>query len=124
MLVRGCGVDLIENRRIAKALERKRFRDRIYTSYEQEYLQGKNVQSWAARFAAKEAVMKALGRGWLQGVPFNSIEIHANSWGQPQVRLLEPALNVADELGITAFKLSLSHTKDLAIAYVIALGEE
>lgn len=122
--VKGCGVDLIEISRIERALKRKGFRDRIYTSYEQEYLQAKGAQSWAARFAAKEAVMKALGRGWLQGVPFNSIEVYANSWGQPQVRLLEPARKVADEQGIAEFKLSLSHTKKLAIAYVIALGEE
>ncbi|NMB02327.1 MAG: holo-ACP synthase [Firmicutes bacterium] len=123
MLVKGCGVDLIEIHRIKKALQRKGFLDRVYTTFEQDYLKDKGVQSWAARFAAKEAVMKSLGRGWLQGVPFNAIEIYSNTWGQPQVRLFEPALEIAESLGITGFVLSLSHTKELATAYVIAFGE-
>lgn len=120
--VKGCGVDLIEIHRIERALRRQGFRERIFTQSEREYLRDKGAQSWAARFAAKEAVMKALGRGWFQGVPFNAIEIFSNEWGQPQVRLLEPAAKVAEELGITELKLSLSHTKELAIAYVIAIG--
>ncbi len=124
MLVKGCGVDLVEIARIAKALERKGFRDKVYTKYEQNSLQNKHIQSWAARFAAKEAVMKAIGRGWQQGIPFDSIEIFKNPMGQPQVRLYEPTLKLALEEGITGFVLSLSHTKELAMAYVIALGEE
>lgn len=124
MPVKGCGIDLIEINRIAKALERKGFRERVYTAGEQAELQGRGAQSWAARFAAKEAVMKALGRGFRQGVPFHSIEIYSDPWGQPQVRLLEPAQQVAAERGITALHLSLSHTKELAAAYVIAWGEE
>jgi holo-[acyl-carrier protein] synthase len=122
--VKGCGVDLVEIARIEKALKRQRFRDTIYTSQEQDALSGKGAQSWAARFAAKEAVMKAIGLGWQQGVPFGSIDIYANLAGQPQVRLLEPALGLAANLGITRFVLSLSHTKEMAMAYVIALGEE
>lgn len=124
MSVKGCGVDLVEIARIGKALQKKRFRENVYTPYEQEYLQGKGVQSWAARFAAKEAVMKALGRGFRQGVPFASIEIYSNEWGQPQVRLLGSALEVAATQGVTGLHLSVSHTKELAMAYVIALGEE
>ncbi len=123
MSVKGCGVDLIEVARIGRALQRQRFRDRIYTEHEIGDLQDKGVQSWAARFAAKEAVMKAVGRGWQQGIPFGCVEIHTNSWGQPQVRLLPPALGLAESMGITGFVLSLSHTKELAMAYVIALGE-
>lgn len=122
--VKGCGVDLVEIARITKALKRQGFRSKVYTDQEQADLKHKGPQSWAARFAAKESVMKALGRGWQQGVPFASIEIYANSWGQPQVRLLKPALEVARSQGITCFVLSLSHTKELAVAYVIALGEE
>lgn len=124
MSVKGCGVDLIEISRIRRALQRQGFRDRIYTDYERKDLQDKGVQSWAARFAAKEAVMKAVGRGWQQGVPFGSIEIYTNAWGQPQVRLLQPSWELAESLGITGFVLSLSHTKEYAVAYVIALGEE
>ena len=124
MSVKGCGVDLIEVSRIRRALQRQGFRDRIYTDHERKDLQDKGVQSWAARFAAKEAVMKAVGRGWQQGVPFGSIEIYTNAWGQPQVRLLQPSWELAESLGITGFVLSLSHTKEFAVAYVIALGEE
>lgn len=122
--VRGCGVDLVEIARIEKAIKRRAFRERIYTSCERNDLEGRRAQSWAARFAAKEAVMKAVGRGWQQGLPFGSIEIYTNALGQPQVRLLQPALEVASDLGITHFVLSLSHTKELAMAYAIALGEE
>ncbi len=124
MSVKGCGVDLIEITRVEKALKRGSFRERIYTKHERAVLASKGVQSWAARFAAKEAVMKAIGRGWQQGVPFGSIEIYSNAMGQPQVRLLEPAKTVAADLGIVQFVLSLSHTKELAMAYVIALGED
>lgn len=124
MSVKGVGVDLVEISRIAQALRRKSFPKTIYTSHELEALAGKGPQSWAARFAAKEAVMKALGRGFRQGVPFAEVEIYTNDWGQPQVRLLGSALVVAESLGITKFHVSLSHSKELAIAYVIATGEE
>lgn len=122
--VKGCGVDLVEISRIERALKRRRFRETIYTSQEQDSLKDKGAQSWAARFAAKEAVMKAIGLGWQQGVPFGAIDIYTNSAGQPQVRLLEPALSVANQLGVHRFVLSLTHTKELAMAYVIALGED
>ncbi|NMA61639.1 MAG: holo-ACP synthase, partial [Firmicutes bacterium] len=88
MLVKGCGVDLVEIARIAKAIERPKFREKIYTAQEREFLQDRSAQSWAARFAAKEAVMKALGRGWQQGVSFQNVEIRSNEWGQPSVYLL------------------------------------
>jgi holo-[acyl-carrier protein] synthase len=68
--------------------------------------------------------MKALGRGFRQGVPFSSVEICSDAWGRPYVRLLEPAAQIAAEQGIKDFCLSLSHTKEMAVAYVIALGEE
>ena len=124
MPVKGCGVDLIEVQRIAKAMNSPKFRERIYTPREREELQGKGPESWAARFAAKEAGMKALGRGFTQGVPFSSVEICSDEWGRPQVQLLEPAAGIASEQGVTRFCVSLSHTKELAVAYVLALGEE
>lgn len=123
MPVKGCGIDLIEISRIAKALEKERFRARIYTAAEQEYLKDKGPQSWAARFAAKEAVLKSLGRGWLQGISFQDIEIKNDSRGKPFVQLGERASAEARRQGVKTFELSLSHTKELAAAYVIALGE-
>lgn len=124
MPVKGCGVDIIEVKRIARALARPGFCQRIYTPREQDELMEKGAESWAARFAAKEAVMKALGRGFTQGVPFSSVEICSDEWGRPQVQLLEPAAGIASEQGVTRFCVSLSHTKELAVAYVLALGEE
>ena len=124
MQVKGCGVDLIEIARIAEALKKPIFINKVYTTFEQEYLAERSAQSWAARFAAKEAVMKALGRGFGQGVFFREIEITANHWGQPCVVLKGETYKIATEQGITEFTLSLSHSKELAIAYVIALGED
>lgn len=68
--------------------------------------------------------MKSLGRGWLQGVSFAEIEIRADEWGRPSVTLVGGAREVARQQGVTRFVVSLTHTKELAIAYVIALGEE
>ncbi|HHY15726.1 MAG TPA: holo-ACP synthase [Firmicutes bacterium] len=124
MPVKGCGVDAIEIARIARAIKRQAFRERIFTAPERDYLRGRQACSWAARFAAKEAVMKALGRGWLQGVCFQDIEISADQWGKPTVSLLGGALKAARDAGITRFALSLTHSKELAIAFVIALGED
>lgn len=124
MPVKGCGVDIIEVARIAKALTNPRFVEKVYTSRERTELKGKGAESWAARFAAKEAVMKALGRGFGQGVPFGAVEIWSDEWGKPQVRLLGPADQIAVEQGVKSLCLSLSHTKELAVAYVLALEEE
>lgn len=124
MPVKGCGVDLIEISRISKAIQKERFRRKIYTRHEREYLENKAPQSWATRFAAKEAVMKSLGRGWQQGVSFKDVEIYSDHWGQPNIRLSGGALEIATSKGVTNFVLSLSHTKELAIAYVIALRED
>ncbi|NLJ81462.1 MAG: holo-ACP synthase [Firmicutes bacterium] len=124
MPIKGCGVDMIEIKRIARALQKKRFRQRIYTCWEQKHLKNKKAQSWAARFAAKEAVMKALGFGWGQGASFRDIEIAVNERGRPEVRLQGQTLELAQKLGVAKLLLSLSHTKELAAAYVIAIGEE
>ena len=66
-IIIGCGVDIIEIDRIAKALQKQKFIERVYTDQEQQLLRLRSAQSWAARFAAKEAVMKALGCGWNHG---------------------------------------------------------
>ena len=124
MQIRGCGVDLVEIRRIEKAILRERFRKRVYTPKEREYLENKHPQSWAARFAAKEAVMKALGTGWQRGVGFDQIEIDSDSLGKPIVHLTGKALELAEEQGIHSLFLSLSHSGDYAVAYVIAVGKE
>lgn len=118
------GVDIVEVPRIAHALSRwgKRFLDRIYTVSEIEICR-ERILSLAARFAAKEAVMKALGTGgW--GISWQEIEVLQLPEGRPSVSLCGKAEKKARSLGIEKFSISLSHTKSHAIAFVIGLGRE
>jgi len=123
------GVDLIEVARVQRALEDakvgRRFRDRVYTEKEIDYCEGKGrgkYESYAGRFAAKEAVMKALGRGWGSQVSWLDIEVLPTLGGRPELYLRNKTSVYAQELGIQSFSLSISHTKQLAVAYVIAQG--
>lgn len=118
----GCGVDIIEIHRVARAMRRKRFAERLYTKREQEALHGRPPASWAARFAGKEAAMKALGTGWQKGIGFAQIEILQNGEGTPYITLHGAAHETARRQGITSLLVSLSHTAELAVAYVVAVG--
>ena len=113
----------MEIARIAAALERfgERFLRRIYTEDERRYSRGR-ADELAARFAAKEAVSKALGTG-MRGVLWREIEILNDARGKPQVRLSGSAQARAEELGLREFSISLTHSRELAIAFVVALGE-
>lgn len=129
-MIVGVGVDLIEVERVRRALENAktglRFRDRVYTEKEIDYCEGREqgrYQSYAGRFAAKEAVMKALGRGWGAKVGWLDIEILPTLGGKPEVSLRNKTSIYARELGIRSFSVSITHTKELAMAYVIAQGE-
>lgn len=114
------GVDIIDIDRIERALERwgQRFQNRIYTPAELAYCRGR-LPELAARFAAKEAVSKALGTG-LKGVAWREIEILADRRGKPQVNLKGRADRRARELGLSCFSISLSHTPSVAVAFVVA----
>jgi len=117
------GVDIIEIERIEGVLRRhgQRFLQRVYTPAEQAYCRGR-VPELAARFAAKEAVSKALGTG-LRGIAWREMEILGDERGKPLVRLHGRAKARAEELGLSAFALSLSHSRDYAVALVVAAGE-
>ncbi len=124
------GNDLAEVDRIRTALERPltgaRFRNRVYTANEQEYCERRRVakyQSYAARFAAKEATMKALGRGWGRYVGWLDIEVVRPRGSRPQIVLHGKAKEYAATLGITRFHLALTHTTALAEAVVVAEGD-
>jgi holo-[acyl-carrier protein] synthase len=124
------GVDMIEVERIKRALEDarlgRRFRDRVYTDKEVRYCERKGrgkYQSYAGRFAAKEAIMKALGRGWGSSVGWSDIEVLPARGGRPEVCLHRKTSALARELGIQNFSLSITHTQDYAMAYVIAQSE-
>ena len=113
------GVDIIEIDRIEQATVswHDSFLKRIYTEAELES-SGNKPSSLAARFAAKEAVMKALSTG-AKGISWKDIEVLSNNDGAPFVRLYGRAYDKAKEIGISAFSISMSHSKQYAIAMVV-----
>ncbi len=114
------GIDIVNVNRVEQALKRwgDRFKKRIYTEKEVLYCRGK-MSEFAARFAAKEAISKALGTG-LRGISWREMEIVHDRRGKPLVNLYGRAKARAEELGLISFEISLSHTDDLAIAFVVA----
>ena len=114
------GVDIISVDRLAKAVDQWQdsFLKRIYTDSELEYCKGA-TSSLAARFAAKEAVMKAIGCGMFN-TNWRDIEILTESNGKPYINLKGRSRNIANEKGINDFAVSLSHDKHYAIAFVVA----
>ena len=114
------GIDIVELKRVAAALERhgQRFIDRIYTPIEAAICHGR-PHELAARFAAKEAVMKALGTG-ARGVAWREIEVLLNRRGKPLVYLHGHARQRASEIGLDGLDLSMSHSRQHAIAFVVA----
>jgi holo-[acyl-carrier protein] synthase len=117
------GVDLVEIKRIQGTVERygERFLKRIYTARELAEV-GNNYSSLAARFAAKEAVSKALGSG-IGTVAWQEIEIQRGRANQPILHLYGAAQELARELGLKNWSVSLSHSALLAIAFVVASGD-
>ncbi len=117
------GIDLVEISRIEEKLSRgdQRFRNRVFTAAEIEYCEGRasRFSSYAARFAAKEAAMKALGTGWAEGISWQEIEIVNNEAGAPILKLSGHALARFTHLGATRVHVSLAHSRDTAIAQVI-----
>jgi len=113
------GVDIIEIARIEKAIDRwgERFFQRIYTELELKICR-KRAARLAARFAGKEAVMKALGTG-IRGISWKEIEILSEPSGKPQVRLYGKAEKKADNLGLNRLAISLSDSKEYAVAFVV-----
>ena len=129
-MIIGTGVDLAEVDRIQQALEDprigRRFRQRVFTEKEIAYCENRRrgkYESYAGRFAAKEAVMKALGRGWGSKVCWLDIEVVRAPSGKPEIALHDKTAQLADQLGIRRWALSITHTKQHGLAYVIAQDE-
>ena len=118
------GVDMVEIARIRRALERRgeRFLRRVYTPAEVTYCRGR-VPELAARFAAKEAISKALGTG-LVGVSWVEMEVLADRRGKPLVALHGRALARAQAMGLDEWAVSLTHTDATAVAFAVAMGRE
>lgn len=122
-MILGTGVDLAEVDRIRKAVDRygQRFLDRIYTPIEIAYVERKQnrFERYAARFAAKEAGMKAIGTGWKRGVTWHDFEVVNLPSGRPTLRLSGRAEEIAGLMGVVRVSLSLTHTAQHGMAFVI-----
>jgi holo-[acyl-carrier protein] synthase len=122
-MVIGIGADLIEIARIAQTVDRfgERFLRRIYTVREIDYCLGKKsaAESLAARFAAKEAAAKALGTGISHGIGWLDLEVVRQPSGKPTLQFNGRAAQLARQLGVANTSLSLTHSKDVALAFVV-----
>ena len=128
-MILGLGIDVIEVKRVQASLARfaGRFEKRVFTEAERAYCRarkGKAAESYALRFAAKEAVAKAMGTGIRGGVDFADIEVSTDKLGRPSVMLHGGAAKEARARGIAQFHLSLTHEGDLAVAFAVAEGEK
>lgn len=125
-MIKGIGTDIIEIKRIKNAAEKgKGFLERVFLVGELTYSFEKKdpYPSLAARFAAKEAVMKALGTGF-QGISWHDIEVVCEEKGKPVIVLHGGAAEIAGVNGIKQILISLSHSREFATAFAIAVGKE
>jgi holo-[acyl-carrier protein] synthase len=124
----GIGTDIIECLRIAQMIERhgELFIGRVYTPQEIQYCQSRKqaTQHFAGRWAAKEAVLKAMGTGWRRGISWRDVEIRNELGGKPIVSLRGGARDVVEKLGIGQMLVSISHCRSHATAYAIAIGSD
>jgi holo-[acyl-carrier protein] synthase len=121
-MILGVGIDLVETGRLAEALDRTQgFEARVFTEGESAECAGRGdrVQALAARFAAKEACLKALGTGWAQGLGFRQVEVVREESGSPRLKLHGAAATRAASLGVTRIHVSLSHQPGTAAAVVV-----
>ena len=120
-MIVGVGCDIIEIERIARAIKSESFIRRVFTAEEAAYCQRRGQQaaaSFAARFAAKEAVLKALGTGLREG-SLQEIAVDNDGLGKPVVQLRGHFAMLSRQLGVKNIQISLSHSRELATAYVI-----
>src|SRR5215471_7317042 len=119
-MIVGTGIDIAEVHRIRAAIERhgQRFLHRVFTQEEIQYCESKanRIERYAARFAAKEAGMTAIGTGWSHGVRWRDIEVARKPGGRPTLLLHGKAAEFAAQLGATNIALSLTHTEAEAMA--------
>jgi holo-[acyl-carrier protein] synthase len=121
------GIDIIEVARIREVLDRTpRFHERVFTEAERAYCDGRGAvaaQHYAARFAAKEAALKALKTGWSGGITWQDVEVASEESGAPYIIFRGEALKLFTESGATVAHLSMSHTTEHAIAEVVLARE-
>jgi holo-[acyl-carrier protein] synthase len=126
--VLGIGTDIVECLRIAQMIERhgELFITRVYTPYEIKYCQSRRqaTQHFAGRWAAKEAVLKALGTGWRRGISWRDIEVRSDASGRPIVAVGGGAREIVEQHRIGEILISISHCRSHATAYAMALAAE
>lgn len=124
----GIGTDITECLRIARMIERhgELFIDRVYTPEEIRYCQRhkQTTQHFAGRWAAKEAILKALGTGWRRGISWRDVEVRNEPSGKPTVAVRGGAKDVVEQLGIAEIQISISHCRSHATAFAVAIGKE
>jgi len=126
-MIIGIGIDLVQVERLAKALRAPhgtRFEERVFTEGERADCGGRvaRIECLAARFAAKEACLKALGTGWSAGLSFRQVEVTRGRAGHPIVALSGPAAQRAEDLGVRSIHVSLTHEPGIAAAVVVLEG--
>jgi holo-[acyl-carrier protein] synthase len=124
-MIFGIGTDLIEVERVAGKMEKKAgFKELVFTADEIKYCEAMafKYEHYAARFAAKEAFLKALGSGWRSGTAFNEIEIYHDEAGKPEMHFHGLTAKTIAELNLGKIFVSLSHLKTMACAMVIIEG--
>jgi holo-[acyl-carrier protein] synthase len=125
-MVISIGIDIVELKRISRALKtyKSRFREKYFTYREIEYCSSKvkPSQHYAARFAAKEAAFKSLGKPWPPGCGYIDVEVITSTDGAPELRFSDALQKAFDELGMKKAHLSITHTKISAAAVVIIEG--
>lgn len=128
MKVVGIGTDIIECDRIGEMLDKHGdvFIKRVFTPYEIAYCDRHKaaVQHYAGRWAAKEAILKAMGTGWSKGIRWVDIEIQTLPGGKPEVHIGGVASEICESRGIEDMLISISHTKAFATAFATAVGFE
>ena len=124
----GIGTDIVECLRIANMIEKHQdlFLQRVYTPGEIQYCAGRKsaTQHFAGRWAAKEAILKAIGTGWSNGIQWTDIEICNQMGGKPFVCLAGAALHVSQSRGISEILISVSHCRLFATAFATAVGPD
>ncbi len=122
-MVVGLGVDIIQNNRIQSIVEKwgDKFLKKIFTEYELDFINkhSQKTQRYASNYAAKEAVAKALGTGFRNGIRFRNIELKRDNMGKPFIELAGTTKSFADDLGINKIHTTISHEKEYSVAVVI-----
>ena len=128
MNVIGIGTDIVECLRIANMIEKhdEIFVRRVFTPHEIEYCSGRKstTQHYAGRWAAKEAILKAIGTGWAKGIQWTDIEVRNQPGGRPEVNLMGAARDICTAEGIGQVLISISHCRLFATAVATALAAE